>query len=110
MVYLILMIDPLSQPGNYNLVTAKTFKDVVEVLKYIIHEKLKVDPDFIKIDYNEKILNDIYNEYCEYIDKNISIIEEDPIQKFTIKYYGYFIDQKLSNIQYDMLYNVHNLG
>ena len=59
MVYLILMIDPLSQPGNYNLVTAKTFKDVVEVLKYIIYEKLKVDPDFIKIDYNEKILNDI---------------------------------------------------
>ena len=111
MVYIIIMIDPLLQPGDYYIIKEDTFEKIVEDLKFIIKTKLEEDTDFIKVNFNKKIIDDNYAKYAKYIDENINCIKNSkcPLIKFSIKYYGYFKDQIIANEQYDTLFNVHHL-
>ena len=107
-MYIIVEIDPLSQPGCYDIITETNIEDITITLKNIIEDKLYNDTDFLKVNYNKQIIDKNYKKYCDYIDKNINIIS-DNTTKFTVKYYGYFRDQSFQYQQSDILYNVHNL-
>ena len=104
-MYIIVAIDPLSQPGCYDIVTETNIEDITITLKKIIKDRLHNDTDFLKVNYNKQIIDKNYKKYCDYIDKNINIISD----KFTVKYYGYYRDQSFQYQQYDILYNIHNL-
>ena len=85
-MYIIIIIDPLSQPGVYDIVKEPTIESIVQTLKNIIKKKLDNDPDFVKVNFNRQIINENYKKYCDFIDENISSICYDNTPKFSIKY------------------------
>jgi len=105
-MYIIIIIDPLSQPGCYDIIKESNLTDIVNTLKRHIKNKLDTDTDFLKVGYNKQIIDENYKKYCEYIDTNIS----NKTDKFRLKYYGYYRDQSYQHQQYDILYNIHNLS
>ena len=108
-MYIIIIIDPLSQPGVYDIIKETNKHEVVNTLKKLIKNKLDIDTDFLKVGYNNQIINDNFKKYCEYIDNNLSDIENSSC-KFEVKYYGYYMNQSYQYEQYDTLYNIHNLS
>ena len=107
-MYIIVAIDPLSQPGCYDIVTKPSIEEVTITLKNIIKDRLNNDTDFLKVNHNKYIIDKNYKKYCDYIDENINTISDNRC-KFTVKYYGYYRDQSFQYQQYDILYNIHNL-
>ena len=106
-MYILIIIDPLNQPGNYQIISYSSFNEIKYGLIDIIADRLEDDPDFIKVHYYKKIIDENLAIYKQYIDDNLTKIESG--EKFSLKYYGYFHNQEVSNMQYDTLYNVHKL-
>ena len=106
-MYIIITIDPLEQPGCYDITCFKTYDEVRNGLIDIITDRLEGDTDFMKVNYYKKIIDENLSKYKIYIDDNLSQIECG--EKFSLKYYGYFHNQEVSNMQYDTIYNVHKI-
>jgi hypothetical protein len=106
-MYIIVTIDPLSQPGIYDIEGHYSYESVKTYLLDVLKSRLYSDPDFNKIKYYKKIIDENFIKYSNYIDEHLPEIEDG--NTFQLRYYGYFCDQSLPNIQYDTLYNIHKL-
>ena len=106
-MYLIITIDPLEQPGCYDITSFRSYDEVKKGIIDIITERIYSDPDYNKINYYKKIIDQNLDRYKEYIDIYLPNIENG--DKFCLKYYGYFYNQELINLQYDTMYNIHKV-